>query len=126
MKKKLVFVLFTMFIFTGCGQNSVKNNLHGVAYVNKIEGTGEKTTPQRVEEIKNEVLKINGIVDCAVVVEGHTAIVGLVIEDKKKIEEGHISKEVDEGIRKIDPYIETTSITSNGYILGLIRELEAR
>ena len=65
------------------------------------------------------------VVGTAVVVEGHTAIIGLRLEGNLEQNEiDSVKREADALAKNADVYIDNTSITTNSFIVSLIEEME--
>lgn len=126
MWKKLSVILLAILICSGCSAKVTENNLAGAHLVKADERLGEKTFQERALSIKNLLHQINGISGNAVVVEGHTAIIGLRIEEGMEDEANRIVREADNAARQADEYINNTSITTNQKIVSLVEELERK
>ena len=125
-KKRMSILVLAIFVFSGCSAKVTENNLSGVHFVKADEKIGDKTFEERAQSIKTLLHKIKGISGNAVVVEGHTAIIGLRLEDGMENEAARISKEADNAAREADEYINNTSITTNKKIVSLIEEMEQK
>lgn len=120
--KKLVMVWLMLFC-TGCGAKMTEENLSGVHFVKAELEVGDKTPAERAVTIKNYLKQIDGVVGTAVVVEGHTAIIGLRLEDE--MGQGDAAKEkADHLAKEAGVFIENTSVTTNTYIVSMIEEME--
>ncbi|WP_313526875.1 YhcN/YlaJ family sporulation lipoprotein [Anaerotignum sp.] len=126
MWKKLCFIILATLSFSGCSATATENNLSGVHFVKADDKLGEKTPEERASSIKNLLHQINGITGNAVIVEGHTAIIGLRLEDGMKNEATRLSREADNAAREADEYINSTSITTNERIVSLIEDMERK
>lgn len=88
---------------------------------------GEKTPEERAVAIKRRIYQIDEVTGCAVVVEGHTAIIGLRLEENMEQNNmSRVKKEADSAAKEADEFIESTSITMNSYIVSLIEDMEQR
>ena len=59
--------------------------------------------------------------------EGHTAIIGLRLEENMEQNEiDAVKKEADAAARAADVSVESTSITTNTYIVSMIEDMERR
>ena len=77
--------------------------------------------------IKTRLKQIDEIIGTAVVVEGHTAIIGLRLEENMEQNEiDAVKKEADAAARAADVSVESTSITTNTYIVSMIEDMERR
>lgn len=126
MWKKLCMVILTMMVCSGCSATVTENNLSGVHIVKANEKMGEKTQAERAQSIKVFLHKINGISGNAVIVEGHTAIIGLRLADGMEADATRLRQEADAAAREADEYINNTSITTNQNIVSLIEDMERR
>ena len=88
---------------------------------------GEKSPEERAIAIKRRLYQIEEVTGCGVVVEGHTAIIGLRLEENLEQNEiSRVKKEADTAAKEEDEYIESTSITMNTYIVSLIEDMERK
>ena len=77
--------------------------------------------------IKARLKQIDEVIGTAVVVEGHTAIIGLRLEENLEQNEiDAVKKEADAAAREADVSVESTSITTNSYIVSLIEDMERK
>ena len=126
MKKWMVFWLLLLCL-TGCSANMTDQAVSKVQFVKAEEEIGDKTPEERALTIKGRLKQIDGVVGTAVVVEGRTAIIGLRLEEN--IEQNEISavkKEAEQAAKGAEVSIESTSITTNGYIVSLIEDMERK
>lgn len=126
MKKWVIFYLL-LFFCTGCGAALTEENLSKLHFTKAELEMGEKTPQERAMAIKRRLQQVEGVIGTGVVVEGHTAIIGLRLETG--VEQTAISRvkqEADAKAREADAFIENTSITTNVYIVSLIEEMEHR
>lgn len=126
MWKKLWLALFAVLCLCGCSTKTVENNLSGVHFIKATDQLSEKTPKERAESIKSLLYEIHGISTNAVIVEGHTAIIGLRLESGMEEEKTRLSQEADSAARQADEYINSTSITTNEKIVALIEEMERK
>jgi len=112
-------MLLAIFVLSGCRATVTENNLSGIHLVKANEKLGEKTQAERAQSIKALLHNINGITGNAVIVEGHTAIIGLRLEEGMESDATRLRKEADK-------YINNTSITTNVNIVSLIEEMERK
>ncbi|WP_304508975.1 YhcN/YlaJ family sporulation lipoprotein [Anaerotignum sp.] len=126
MWKKLSAIILSILVCSGCSPKVTENNLAGAHLVKADEMLGEKTFQERALSIKNLLHQINGISGNAVVVEGHTAIIGLRIEEGMEDDATRIIREADNAARQADEYINNTSITTNQKIVSLVEEMERK
>ena len=126
MRKKGVFLLIvTMGILAGCSAEITERNLNHLHFVKASDEVGDKTPAERAVAIKRQLGQIEGISGSGVVVEGHTAIIGLRMEERMEQNElASVQKEADRAAKQADAYIKSTSITTNPYIVALIEDME--
>ncbi|AMJ39840.1 YhcN/YlaJ family sporulation lipoprotein [Anaerotignum propionicum] len=125
-KKLCSIMLLAIFVLSGCRATVTENNLSGIHLVKANEKLGEKTQAERAQSIKALLHNINGITGNAVIVEGHTAIIGLRLEEGMESDATRLRKEADNAAREADEYINNTSITTNVNIVSLIEEMERK
>ncbi len=127
--RKWVFLMGTLLLvfLTGCKAEMTENNLSHLHFVKYEEIEGDKTQEERATAIKRRLSQIEEISGSAVVVEGHTAIIGLRMkEEMEQTVLSRVKKEADTAAREADEYIESTSITMNSRIVALIEEMERK
>ena len=125
MKKWVEYWILLMLFCTGCRAEMTEEDLSDLHFVKADALVGEKSPEERALTIKNRLMQIDGITGTAVVVEGHTAIIGLRLE--KTVEQkgfSSVKEKVDAAAREVDRYIDNTSITMNSYIVSMIEEME--
>ncbi|MCQ4935621.1 MULTISPECIES: YhcN/YlaJ family sporulation lipoprotein [Anaerotignum] len=125
-KKLCSIMLLAIVVLSGCRGTVTENNLSGVHLVKANEKLGEKSQAERAQSIKALLHNINGITGNAVVVEGHTAIIGLRLEEGMESDATRLRKEADNVAREADEFINNTSITTNANIVSLIEEMERK
>lgn len=125
---KMIWIwIMAMWLFTGCGVQVTENNLSQLHSVQGAMEIGDKTPQERAEQIKRRLYRLEKITGCSVVVEGHTAIIGLRLE--KDLEQNQISavkRSASEAAKGAECMIESTSVTTNPYIVTLIEEMERK
>lgn len=123
----LVFSIFWVFAVTlsGCDGNTVQNNLFDATPITSLLQPEESTPAERVDQIKEALSGIAGIADSVVLVEGHTAIVGLRLDENMKTNEMSLIIEVKRAIKQADGDTRTTSVTTNEWIVSLIAQAQA-
>ena len=125
MKKWAGYLVLMLFFCTGCEAEMTEENLSRLHFVKADLEMGDKTPQERALAIKNKLKQIEEVTGTAVVVEGHTAIIGLRMEENMEQNEIlRVKQEADAAAREADEYIESTSITMNTYIVSLIEEME--
>ncbi len=128
MKKQAGLILFFMAVLlSGCRAEATENNLSQLHFVKYDDMVGEKTPEERAVAIKRRIYQIDEVMGCAVVVEGHTAIIGLRLEENMEQNNmSRVKKEADSAAKEADEFIESTSITMNSYIVSLIEDMEQK
>lgn len=125
MKKQAGLLLCLTVFLAGCRAEVTENNLSHLHFVKAAEELGEKTPEERAAAIKRRLYQIEEVTGCAVVVEGHTAIIGLRLqENMEQNAMSRVKKEADAAAREADRYIESASITMNSHIVALIEDME--
>ena len=126
MKKRGVFLLIlAMGVLVGCSAEITEKNLNHLHFVKASEEMGDKTPAERAYTIKQRLGQLEELSGSAVVVEGHTAIIGLRFrESMEQNEMASVQKEADRAAKEADAYIKSTSITMNPYIVALIEDME--
>lgn len=118
-------LLLAVFFCTGCKAEMTEEAQQKVHFVKADLEVGDKTPEERAMTIKTRLKQIDEVVGTAVVVEGHTAIIGLRLEENLEQNEiDSVKKEADSAAKNADVYIENTSITTNSYIVSLIEDME--
>ena len=126
MKKWMVFWSLLLCL-TGCSANMTDKAVSKVQFVKAEEEIGDKTPEERALTIKGRLKQIDGVVGTAVVVEGRTAIIGLRLEENMEQNEiSAVKKEAEQAAKGAEVSIESTSITTNGYIVSLIEDMERK
>lgn len=123
MKKVGVVIFLLMVGLCGC-QSPIENDLSQVRIANSQPRMGEKTQVQRAGCIRDEVVKMDGIQGVAVVVDGHTALIGVRMKQGFEGRERQIKARVMEKAREADVYLQGISITTNERITAMIEGLE--
>ena len=125
--KKLVISFLVMAFCTGCGARVTDGDLSKVHFVKAELEVGDRTPEERALIIKDRLKQISGVIGTAVVVEGHTAIIGLRLEENMEQNEiSAVKREAEALVKGAEVSIETTSITTNGYIVSLIEDMERK
>ena len=122
------YVLVLLMVFcTGCKAEMTEEAQQKIHFVKAEQEIGDRTPEERALVIKTRLKEIDEIIGTAVVVEGHTAIIGF------RLEGGLEQNEIDSVKRKADALakgaevsIESTSITTNSYIVALIEDTERK
>lgn len=124
-KKQTVILLLAVCaaFCAGCRAEVTENNLSQLHFVKYDDIVGDKTQEERAAAIKKRLGQLDGVTGSAVVVEGHTAIIGLRTDGT---DPGRMRREADTAAKDADEYIESTSITTNGRIVAMIEEMERK
>ena len=125
--KKIMLVILILLFCGGCKAELTEKDQQKLYFVKAEMEVEDKTPEERAMTIKNRLKQIKEIVGTAVVVEGHTAIIGLRL--KEGLEQNEISavkKEADLAARGADVSVESTSVTTNDYIVSMIEEMEQK
>lgn len=128
MRKKGIFVmLLAMGILVGCGAEVTERNLSHLHFVKASQEVGDKTPAERALAIKRRLTQMEALSGSAIVVEGHTAIIGLRLkQNMEQNDMAAVKKEADRAAKEADAYIKSTSITMNPYIVTLIEDMERK
>ena len=114
-------------VCAGCRAEMTEEALSKVHYVKATDEVGDRTPEERALAVKNRLGQIRDVIGTAVVVEGHTAIIGLRLEkNMEQNREDSVRKEADALAKGADVDIESTSVTTNTYIVSLIEEIERK
>ncbi len=123
--KKWMFFLFLMFCCSGCSADMTEKSQQQAHFVKASLEIGDRTPEERVLVLKNRLKQIDGIIGTGVVVEGHTAIIGLRLEEGMGQDEiSNIKRKVEAAVKGAEVAIENTSVTTNTYIVSMIEEME--
>lgn len=128
MKKRMGYLTAVMLFFatvSGCGADLTEKDLSELHFGKAERMIGEKSPEQRALSIKDRLTQMEEVTGTAVIVEGHTAIIGLRLEDS--VEQNRLAavkQEAEDAAKAADEYIETVSVTTNAYIVSLMEEME--
>lgn len=109
MKKYVVFPL--CFLLCGCAGQQAATSLSAVT----------KSPKERALEIQKALAEISGVTDSAVVVAGHTAIIGLRTEETGTAL-GRLIQEAERTARGVDKNLQMVSVTANEAIVERMEE----
>lgn len=124
MKHWLVCFLILM-VCVGCQAEMTEEAQQKIHFVKADLEVGDRTPEERAMIIKTRLKQIEKVVGTAVVVEGHTAIIGLRLKDgMEQNQTADVKKEADTLAKGAGVSIESTSITTNSYIVSMIEEME--
>lgn len=125
MKKWVLFFgIFVAGFLGGCGAAPVQNHLQKALTAEDREKIGGKSPAERAEEIKSFLVRIEGITGTAVVVEGHTAIIGLRVDGVTQAQAQEIMKEAEYMAIAFGTEIENVSVTVTDTLVSLIEAEE--
>ena len=124
MKRVIIFLLLVF--CTGCSAEMTEEDVSKMHFVKAGQEVGEKTPEERAMTIKTRLKQIDEIIGTAVVVEGHTAIIGRRLEENMEQNEIDAVKKEAAAARAADVSVESTSITTNTYIVSMIEDMERR
>lgn len=121
-------VIFVMLLFcTGCSVDFTEENLSKVHFVKTEQEIGDKTPEERALAVKNRLKQLDDVIGTAVVVEGHTAIIGLRLkEGMEQSQIDSVRREADIAAKAAGVSVESTSVTANHYIVSLIEDMERK
>jgi len=124
---KLSVVWIWLFLLCGCGAEMTEEAQQKNHFVKAEAEIGDRTPEERALLLKNRLMQAEGVIGTAVVVEGHTAIIGLrLAEDMEQTGADAVKREVEGLVRSAETDIENISITANSYLVGLIEEMERK
>ena len=125
MRKMMIWGM--ILLLCGCRAEMTDEAQQRLHFVKAEQEIGDRTPEERVLRIKNRLTQAEGVVGTAVVVEGHTAIVGLRLEEKmEQKEKDAVRRKAESLVRSAGADIETVSVTVNAYLVGLIEEAERK
>lgn len=104
MKKYVVFPL--CFLLCGCVGQQTATSLAAVT----------ENPKERAQQIQKALMDVPGVTDSAVVVAGHTAIIGLRTEEKGTAL-GRLIQEAETAARGADKHLQMVSVTANEAIV---------
>ena len=124
MKKWLVFFLM-MTVCVGCKAEMTEKAQQKIHFAKADLEVGDRTPEERAMIIKTRLKQIDEVVGTAVVVDGHTAIIGLRLkEGTEQNEIDAVKKEAETLAKGADVSIESASVTTNSYIVSMIEDME--
>lgn len=125
MKKRAGILAVLLAALTGCSAEMTEEDLSDLHFGKAAVMLGEKTPEERALSVKNKLGQLEEVIATAVIVEGHTAIIGLRLEENtEQMRISAVKEEAEAAARAADEYIETVSVTTNPYVVSLIEELE--
>ena len=125
---RILCVLLLLWVFcVGCQAEMTEEAQQKTHFVKAEQEIGDRTPEERGLIIKNRLTQIDGILGTAVVVEGHTAIIGLRLQDGMEQNEiDAVKRKADTLAREAEVSVAHTSVTTNGYIVAMIEEMERK
>ena len=125
--RKTGVIFLILFLCTGCKAEMTEDPQQKLHFVKAEEEIGDRTPEERALIIKGRLRQIEEIEGTAVVVEGRTAIIGLRLKnDMEQNEVEAVKRKADVLAKSAGVEIEHTSVTANGYLVGLIEEMERK
>lgn len=109
MKKYVVFLL--LFLLCGCAGQRTATSLAAVT----------ENPKERAQQIQKALMEVPGVTDSAVVVAGHTAIIGLRTEEKGTAL-GRLMQEAETAARGADKHLQMVSVTANEAIVDRMEQ----
>ena len=120
-------VLVLMVCCSGCKAEMTEEAQQKIHFVKAEQEVGDRTPEERAMIIKTRLKQIDEVTGTAVVVEGHTAIIGLRLEDGMEQNEiDRVKKDADALAKGASVSITNTSVTTNSYIVSLIEDAERK
>ena len=125
--RKTAIIFLILFLCVGCKTEMTEEAQQKIHFVKAEEEIGDRTPEERALIIKNRLKQIEEIEGTAVVVEGKTAIIGLHLKDGMEQNAVDTVRRRAEALAKsAEVDIENVSVTANGYLVGLIEEMERK
>lgn len=128
MKKIAILFLLCTLVCCGCvPAKQLENNLTQIRIAKGSEMASGKTDEERAQDIKEILLmKMSEVKGAAVVVESHTALIGLRIEEDFIEHSVAIKEEAGQLAKQTDATILGASVTTNERIISMIEDLERK
>lgn len=124
---KIAVIFLMVFFCVGCRAEMTEEAQQKIHFVKAELEVGDRTPEERALVIKTRLKQIDAVTGTAVVVEGHTAIIGLRLEEGLEQNEiDSVKREADALAKGAEVSIENTSVTTNSYIVSLIEETERK
>lgn len=122
---KVFAIICFLILLCGCSvqKEGMQNNLSATRLAEDTI-VNDKSEEERAQIIKENILKVEKLKGASVVIQGHTALIGLRIEENNAKEIERIKKEASRLAKEADTAIESTAITSNEEIASMIEEME--
>lgn len=123
--KHLVILICLMLLLAGCsGKTKLENNLNQIRIALGDDGTAPQSFSNRARALKEALKEMEGIKSANVVITGHTALIGLRVEEEDLEEISRMKKEAARIAKEKDQGIYHTAITTNEEIVMMIEEME--
>ena len=125
--RKTAIIFLILFLCVGCKAEMTEEPQQKIHFVKAEEEVGDRTPEERAMILKNRLKQIAEAEGTAVVVEGKTAIIGLRLKDSMEQNAVDTVRRRAEALAKsAEVDIENVSVTANGYLVGLIEEMERK
>ena len=125
--RKTGVIFLILFLCVGCRAEMTEEAQQKIHFVKAEREVDDRTPEERAMLLKSRLKQIDEVIGTAVVVEGHTAIIGLRIKEGLHREEIDAVKRKAEVLAKAaDVSVESVSVTDNGYIVSMIEEAERK
>lgn len=125
--KKMVMIFMMLSVLVGCKADMTEEAQQKIHFVKAEKEVGDRTPEERAMSIKSRLKQLDECIGMAVVVEGHTAIIGLRLKDGMEQNEiDAVKRKADILARDAEVSVESISVTTNGYIVSMIEEVERK
>ena len=125
--RKTGVIFLILFLCVGCRAEMTEEAQQKIHFVKAEREVGDRTPEERAMLLKARLKQIEKVIGTAVVVEGHTAIIGLRLQEGLGQEEiDAMKRKAEVLVKEADVSIESVSVTDNGYIVSLIEEAERK
>ena len=125
--RKVMFCFLVMLFICGCGAEMTEKTQQKHSSVKTEQEVDDRTPGERAMVIKERLKQMDGIIGTAVVVEGHTAIIGLLLEkDMEQNEISAVRTKAESLAKNADASVENVLVTSNAYVVSMIEDAERK
>ena len=125
--RKTGVIFLMLFLCVGCKAEMTEEPQQKIHFVKAEEEVGDRTPEERSMILKNRLKQIEEVMGTAVIVEGRTAIIGLRLKkDMEQNEVDTVRRRAEALAKSAEVDIENVSVTANGYLVGLIEEMERK
>ena len=124
MKKWMLLCVGMTIWMSGCSLHVTENNLLRARAEKADQMMNGKSPEERALEIKTAISRVDGVSTSAVIVEGHTAIIGVRTDAQESKEIGRLTRAVRNAARQTDTEVYAVSVTVNDEIVTQIEEEE--